>query len=246
VVIPIQQETGLNDIQLGFVDMAMYWVLACAMPFSGLLGDRFRAGRIIAVSIILWGVLAALTGLAGGLIGFVLFRSVGMTAAQTLYAPSAYALMASEHKTTRTIAFSTHQGAMYVGDAEFRVTRRRHFECLWQLAQRLFHLRRSDRRSWRGVRAHRLGHRSRTLQANSITSVFDVVPPESRSSAVGFSTFSLISSDPSRRSSSGFSRTATAWPVSKSASLRWGRAGRCGGCHALLLSVLFEKKRVER
>ena len=38
LVIPIQQETGLNDIQLGFVDMAMYWVLACAMPFSGLLG----------------------------------------------------------------------------------------------------------------------------------------------------------------------------------------------------------------
>ncbi len=115
LVIPIQQETGLNDIQLGFVDMAMYWVLACAMPFSGLLGDRFPRGRIIAVSIILWGVLAALTGLAGGLAGFLLFRSVGMTAAQTLYAPSAYALMASEHKTTRTIAFSTHQGAMYVG-----------------------------------------------------------------------------------------------------------------------------------
>jgi MFS family permease len=186
LVIPIQQETGLNDIQLGFVDMAMYWVLACAMPFSGLLGDRFPRGRIIAVSIILWGVLAALTGLAGGLAGFLLFRSVGMTAAQTLYAPSAYALMASEHKTTRTIAFSTHQGAMYVGMLSSGL---------------LVGVILSAFGSWRNVYfifggvtaavgvAFALigwGIVRGLFQANSITSVFDVVPPESRSSAVGF------------------------------------------------------------
>ncbi len=111
----IQKETGLDDIQLGFIDTAMYWVIAIMMPFSGFAGDRWPRTRVITCAILGWGTLTLLTGFAGGLFGFILLRSVLCTGVQTFYGPSAYALMADEHKTTRTTALSLHQGAMYTG-----------------------------------------------------------------------------------------------------------------------------------
>lgn len=111
----ICEDTGLNKVQIGLIDSALYWVLALMMPFSGLAGDRFPRTRIIALAIVGWGALTVLTGFAGGLVGFLLLRAVAFTAVQTLYGPSAYALMADEHKTTRATAVSLHQAAMYTG-----------------------------------------------------------------------------------------------------------------------------------
>ena len=111
----IQEETGLNKLQIGLVDTAMYCVLAFMMPLSGFAGDRWPRTRVITVAIVGWGALTLLTGFAGGLLGFVLLRSVACTSVQTFYGPSAYALMADEHKATRTTALSLHQGAMYTG-----------------------------------------------------------------------------------------------------------------------------------
>lgn len=111
----IQDETGLTKIQIGMIDTVMYWVIAIMMPFSGFAGDRWPRTRVIACAILGWGALTLLTGFAGGLLGFVLLRSIACTGVQTFYGPSAYALMADEHKTTRTTALSLHQGAMYTG-----------------------------------------------------------------------------------------------------------------------------------
>lgn len=115
LVIPIQKTTGLTDIQVGLIDSVMFWVYAALVPFAGLLGDRYDRKRIIGVTIVLWALLTAATGLVGGFIGFVVFRSVLMTGVQTFYTPSAMALISDEHKTTRTIALSVHQAAMYIG-----------------------------------------------------------------------------------------------------------------------------------
>jgi len=111
----IQNETGLSKIQIGLIDTVMYWILAFMMPFSGFAGDRWPRTRIIACAILGWGTLTLLTGFAGGLFGFILLRSVICTGVQTFYGPAAYALMADEHKATRTTALSLHQGAMYTG-----------------------------------------------------------------------------------------------------------------------------------
>lgn len=111
----IQEDTGLSKLQIGLVDTVLYWVVALMMPFSGFAGDRWPRTRVITVAILGWGILTLLTGFAGGLLGFVLLRSVLCTSVQTFYGPSAYALMADEHKTTRTTALSLHQGAMYTG-----------------------------------------------------------------------------------------------------------------------------------
>ena len=111
----IQEETGLNKLQIGLVDTVLYWMIAVMMPISGFAGDRCPRNRVIACAILGWGLLTFLTGFAGGLIGFILLRSVACTAVQTFYGPSAYALMADEHKSTQTTALALHQGAMYTG-----------------------------------------------------------------------------------------------------------------------------------
>ncbi len=115
LVIPIQKVTGLDDVQIGLVDVVMFWVYALLVPIAGCLGDRFDRRRLIAASIVLWGAATALTGLAGGLVGFIVVRSVLVTGIQTLYTPAASALIAEEHSDTRTVALSIHQAAMYVG-----------------------------------------------------------------------------------------------------------------------------------
>ena len=111
----IQEETGMSKVQIGFIDTVLYWVVALMMPFSGFAGDRWPRTRVISAAILGWGALTLAPGFMGGLVGFVLLRSIACTGVQTFYGPSAYALMADEHKTTRTTALSLHQGAMYTG-----------------------------------------------------------------------------------------------------------------------------------
>ena len=111
----IQDETGLSKLQIGFVDTFLYGTVALMMPVSGFAGDRWPRTRVISVAILGWGALTLATGFMGGLVTFILVRSIACTSVQTFYAPSAYALMADEHKATRTTALSLHQGAMYTG-----------------------------------------------------------------------------------------------------------------------------------
>ena len=111
----IQEDTGLSKLQIGMVDTVLYWVVALMMPLSGFAGDRWPRARMISVAILGWGAFTFATGFAGGLAGFVLLRSVACTGMQTFYGPSAYALVADGHKTTRTTALALHQGAMYTG-----------------------------------------------------------------------------------------------------------------------------------
>lgn len=115
LVIPIQKTTGLTDVQIGLVDTVLFWVYAFLVPFAGLLGDRFDRRKVIALAILLWGAATALTGIVGGFVGFIVVRSILLTGIQTLYTPAATALIAEEHRETRTIALSTHQAAMYIG-----------------------------------------------------------------------------------------------------------------------------------
>ena len=115
MVMPIQAETGLNDIQIGLCDTVLYVVYACLVPLAGIIGDRFDRSRIIPVVVMVWSAMTAATGLAGGFVAFLILRSVATTAPQTFYGPSANALIAHHHERTRTVALSFHASAYYVG-----------------------------------------------------------------------------------------------------------------------------------
>jgi len=115
VLIPIQKELGLTDGQMGEIGSWMFGTLALMVPLAGFLGDRLSRKWIITCSLLFWSCATSVTGLATGLVGLILFRSVATGGGESFYAPSAYALLASHHKATRSVALSVHQAALYVG-----------------------------------------------------------------------------------------------------------------------------------
>jgi len=115
LTIPIQEDLHLTDLQIGWVNTALFCTLAVATPFAGVLGDRFSRKWIITFSLLFWSLMTACTGFVGGICGLIFFRSIATGGGESFYAPSAYALIAAHHKETRAVAFSVHQSALYLG-----------------------------------------------------------------------------------------------------------------------------------
>ena len=115
LTIPIQEELHLTDLQIGFVNTALFVTLAFTVPLAGILGDRFNRKWVITIALMFWSLMTAVTGLVGGMCGLVFFRSVLTGGGEAFYGPSAYALLAAHHKETRSFAMAVHQAALYLG-----------------------------------------------------------------------------------------------------------------------------------
>ena len=115
LTIPIQEDLHLTDLQIGFVNTSLFCTLAVATPLAGFLGDRFSRKWIITASLLFWSLMTTCTGLVGGLCGLIFFRSIATGGGESFYGPSAFALIASHHKETRSVALSIHQSALYIG-----------------------------------------------------------------------------------------------------------------------------------
>lgn len=115
VLSSIKSDLGLTDSQLGLIGTSLFATLALMVPIAGFLGDRLSRKWIITCSLLFWSAATAVTGLARGLFSLILFRSVATGGGESFYAPSAYSLVAAYHKTTRSLALSVHQAALYIG-----------------------------------------------------------------------------------------------------------------------------------
>ena len=115
LAVPIQEETGLSDVKFGVLSAAIFWTYALCVPFSGLAGDRFNRAKLIGIAAVSWSAMTLLAGFANGFWSLFMLVSVAIVAPQTMYGPSANALLAEQHRETRTIALSCHQAAYYVG-----------------------------------------------------------------------------------------------------------------------------------
>ena len=116
VVLPqIRTELNLSDSQLGFVGTVLFFTLAVLMPIAGYLSDMLRKKWVITGALIFWSTSTLLTGLSRGIVSLTALRSVATAGGESFYAPAAYALMAAFHKTTRALAMSIHQAALYIG-----------------------------------------------------------------------------------------------------------------------------------
>ena len=115
LTIPIQDELHLTDLQIGWINTSLFCTLAVTTPLAGILGDRFSRKWIITVSLIFWSLMTACTGFVGGMCGLIFFRSIATGGGESFYAPSVFALIASHHKQTRSVALSIHQSALYIG-----------------------------------------------------------------------------------------------------------------------------------
>lgn len=125
LTIPIQKDLLLSDVQIGWINTVLSWTLAAMTTLAGFVGDRFSRKWIITLSLMFWSLMTVCMGYVGDwkILGFgisafacvMFFRSIATGGGESFYAPSAYALIASHHKETRSIALSIHQAALYIG-----------------------------------------------------------------------------------------------------------------------------------
>ena len=115
LAVPIQEETGISNVRFGILSAAIFWTYSICVPFSGLAGDRFNRARIVGFAAVAWSAMTLLAGFAGGFWSLLLLVSVAICAPQTMYGPSANALVAEYHRESRTVAMSCHQAAYYTG-----------------------------------------------------------------------------------------------------------------------------------
>ena len=115
LAVPIQNETGISNVKFGVLSAAVFWTYSVCVPFSGLAGDRFNRARLIGLAAVAWSLMTVLAGFATGFWSLLLLFSVAICAPQTMYGPSANALVAEYHRETRTVALSCHQAAYYTG-----------------------------------------------------------------------------------------------------------------------------------
>lgn len=115
VLSQIKGELGLSDSQLGMVGSILFFLLALMLPVAGYFCDFWNRKSVIANSLIFWSVATLCTGFTGGLFGLIMFRSVATALGESFYPPAAFPMIASHHGTTRSLALSIHQMALYTG-----------------------------------------------------------------------------------------------------------------------------------
>jgi sugar phosphate permease len=115
-VLPLMHEgLGLSYVQLGLVATIFTLVYGLAVPVAGYLGDICQKRWVVTISLVTFSVGTLLTGFAGGIISLILFRSLATGLGESIYYPSANALIGQYHERTRAQAMAIHQTALYAG-----------------------------------------------------------------------------------------------------------------------------------
>jgi MFS transporter, Spinster family, sphingosine-1-phosphate transporter len=111
----IQKEFHVGDATIGFLSSVFVVVLALTTVPAGYLADRLNRRRVIAITIVLWSVITAVTGLAQSFVQIMLIRaSLGFGLGIT--EPSANSLLTDLYPTNqRGRAFSIQQLLQFVG-----------------------------------------------------------------------------------------------------------------------------------
>ncbi len=113
----IQGDLQLSNEQAGLVATIFTAIYGLLVPISGYAGDAFRRKWVIIGALALWSAATLLTGLAGGIIGLIIFRGLATGAGEAFYYPSANSLIGQLHQRTRALAMGIHQTANYIGVA---------------------------------------------------------------------------------------------------------------------------------
>jgi MFS family permease len=114
VLSAIQKDLQLTGSEVGLVGTTLFVALAVMTPIAGYVGDVFNRKWIVICSLVFWSSATTFTGLTTGLVGLLLLRSTATACGESFYTPAALPLLASFHKSTRTIAMSIHQATLYV------------------------------------------------------------------------------------------------------------------------------------
>lgn len=111
----IRVDLGLTDVQMGLVGTIFTAVYGICVPLAGFAGDFLPRKWIIVASLLVFSLGTLCTGLGGGLIGLIVFRSVTTGGGEAFYYPAATSLLGQFHGRSRATALAIHQTALYLG-----------------------------------------------------------------------------------------------------------------------------------
>ncbi len=111
----LKSELHFSDAQLGLTGSAFLWVYGLCSPIAGQIGDRFSKRRLVALSLLLWSGVTALTGLSHS-VGMVLTCRALTGVTESLFVPAAVALLANAHRPeNRSRAFALYGTGQLAG-----------------------------------------------------------------------------------------------------------------------------------
>jgi MFS family permease len=111
----LKSELHFTDAQLGLTGSAFLWVYGLCSPIAGQIGDRFSKRRLVALSLLLWSGVTALTGLSRS-VGMVLTCRALTGVTESLFVPAAVALLANAHRPeNRSRAFALYGTGQLAG-----------------------------------------------------------------------------------------------------------------------------------
>jgi len=118
----LRGDLGLTDTQLGLTGSIFLWVYALGCPLAGQLADRVSKRLLVVLSLAIWSLVTAATGLVGSAFALLALRAA-MGVSESLYMPAAVSLTANAHapeRRSRALALlTTAQIAGTVGGAWF-------------------------------------------------------------------------------------------------------------------------------
>lgn len=111
----LKSELHFTDTQLGLTGSIFLWVYALCSPLTGQIGDRYSKRFLVVLSLVLWSVVTALTGLANSAETLLFLRGlIGIS--ESLFMPAALALTVSAHRPeTRSRALAVLGTAQLAG-----------------------------------------------------------------------------------------------------------------------------------
>lgn len=111
----LKSELKFTDAQLGLTGSVFLWVYGLCSPIAGQIGDRFSKRWLVAMSLLLWSGVTALTGAAHSAAMILTCRALtGVT--ESLFVPAAVALLANAHRPqNRSRAFALYGTGQLAG-----------------------------------------------------------------------------------------------------------------------------------
>jgi predicted MFS family arabinose efflux permease len=111
----LKSELQFTDMQLGLTGSIFLWVYSLCSPIAGQIGDRYSKRSLVVISLVLWSLVTALTGVANSA-GTLLFLRGLIGISESLFMPAALALTVSAHSPrTRSRALAVLATAQLAG-----------------------------------------------------------------------------------------------------------------------------------
>jgi len=111
----IRDGLGTDDVHMGLVATVFTIVYGILVPISGWLGDRTSRKWLVCGSLMIFSAGTLLTGISGGLLSLIIFRSMATGAGESFYTPPAVSLISQYHHKTRALAMAINQTSLYTG-----------------------------------------------------------------------------------------------------------------------------------